>query len=163
MSNTAVSDFSAAPALFAKELSRSWNRDVCSPAWHGRDLADNPFLVRDVRIIRVYHVRAPVRAARREALLSLGNLQRINGCPSERACAAILQAQGWRVQVTRASGDYGADVVGADRYHRVLLTVLPPKPVCGLANLPSLGNGFGSEHFRNILALCIALFLNFVH
>ncbi len=60
----------------------------------------------------VYRVRAPVRAAKREAQLNLGNLQRMNGYAFERACAAILQAQGWRVQVTRASGDYGADVVG---------------------------------------------------
>ncbi len=60
----------------------------------------------------VYRVRAPVREARREALLRLGNLQQMNGYVFEKACADILQAQGWRVQVTQASNDYGADVVG---------------------------------------------------
>lgn len=60
----------------------------------------------------IYHLRAPVRAARREAALRLVNLQQLSGYAFEQACAAMLQAQGWRVRVTQASGDYGADLVG---------------------------------------------------
>ncbi|MBN1594219.1 MAG: tetratricopeptide repeat protein [Candidatus Coatesbacteria bacterium] len=64
-----------------------------------------------IALIIFFSVKARKRRLERIRALSIDNIDSMNGTGFEHYVAQLLQHQGWSVEVTPPSGDYGADVI----------------------------------------------------
>lgn len=77
----------------------------------------------------LYRLREPWRRhqaevrARRTATLKGVDIARMHPLDFERHCAKVIAAQGWASNATKASGDYGADIVAEKDGLRVVVQV----------------------------------------
>ena len=72
---------------------------------------------------------------RKRLMLQAADIAAMAPIAFEHHCAAVLQAQGWRCRITRASGDFGVDIVAEHSGARVVIQV---KKWCEPVNLSAV-------------------------
>jgi HJR/Mrr/RecB family endonuclease len=75
------------------------------------------------RVHAYYRSREPGYQERHQAILKDANIALMSPVAFEHHCAAVLKTQGWMCKMTRASGDFGVDVIAECKEMRVVIQV----------------------------------------
>jgi len=68
-------------------------------------------------------MRAEEEAIHRRPMLQAADIEVMGPIAFEHHCAAVLKTQGWSCKITRASGDFGVDIVAEHSGSRVVIQV----------------------------------------
>jgi restriction system protein len=98
------------------------------------------------------------RQALRQRLLTLSQIDQLSGPDFEKYVAGLMQRQGYRTQLTPASGDFGIDIIASKDGVRTAVQVKRYQANVGIAAVQEVSAGLKREHCQKCMVVTNSYF-----